>query len=323
MPDWRMDSQCPGDHRAWCGKQGAILTWVNSFCKESDLKIPHAPGALQPAGYSGTHWQKNVCGGRQFHRVIRSAYDLARSDLIPSLVCGRAIDWCRCRRLSSGAEAIGSVTGPQMPSAGRQCTLPASSVCAGAPPGLVVPLHLRTGQRRPEAVMDATTKRQLGRALEADVKLGSSEDPWVAMRRGDEHGEEGAGRNPQAPELKVLSGDPQMTGTAGRTRMTSSTARAASAGSSASRAHWPDAPGRWPARRQAGCGWCPVRKHQRRHQDPELRIAQLSPDSSAAMSAEIKSGPGAARRAVSSHRHTRTGPAARPRCGPGARPRRS
>ncbi len=56
--------------------------------------------------------------------------------------------------------------------------------------------------------MDATTKRQLGRALEADVEPGSSEDPWVGMRRGDEHGEEGAGRNPQAPELKVLSGDP-------------------------------------------------------------------------------------------------------------------
>src|SRR5262245_36631129 len=42
------DSQYPGDHRAWYGKRGAMLTWINSFCKASDLKTLNTQTHLPP-----------------------------------------------------------------------------------------------------------------------------------------------------------------------------------------------------------------------------------------------------------------------------------
>src|SRR5262245_45166472 len=69
-------------------------------------------------------------------------------------------------------------------------------------------LHFCTGQWRPEAVMHAATERQLGGALRADVERGGTEDPWVGVGGGSEHGEKGARRDPQAFKLEVLGGDP-------------------------------------------------------------------------------------------------------------------
>ena len=148
--------------------------------------------------------------------------------------------------------------------------------------------------------MDATPERQLGGALQADVEPGGAEDPRVGVRRGDEHGEKGAGRDPQALELEVLGGDPpddrdrgphphdlldrprRERGRLGEPRPLGRMLRkVASAQPSWLRVV------SWPAntspvtmtRSSASLSW--------------------SPASSAAMSAETKSGPGAARRSAS------------------------